>query len=48
MEYYFKHNISLPIYVDLKKNELARVIKTIKNFLKSILNLWILNNLKKI
>ena len=34
MEYYFKHSISLPIYVDIKKNTLVKVVKTIKEYFK--------------
>ena len=34
MEYYFKHAISLPIYVDIKKNTLVKIVKTIKEYFK--------------
>ena len=34
MEYYFKHNISLPIYVDIKKVELLKITEKIRKFFK--------------
>tara|TARA_Y100000590_G_scaffold449544_1_gene587846 strand:+ start:7785 stop:8933 length:1149 start_codon:yes stop_codon:yes gene_type:complete len=34
MEEYFNNSISLPIYVDLKKNDLIRIVNEIKNFFK--------------
>lgn len=36
MENYYKHSISLPIYFDLKKKELNRIVKLIKIFFKTI------------
>lgn len=34
MENYFKNSISLPIFVDLKKSDLYKIVKEIKNFFK--------------
>ena len=34
MEYYFKHSISLPIFFDLKKSNLKKIVKLIKIFIK--------------
>jgi len=34
MEYYFKHSISLPLYVDLEKKNLIKIIKSTKKFFR--------------
>lgn len=34
MEYYYKHSVSLPIYFDLKKQDLIKIVRLTKQYLK--------------
>ena len=35
MEYYYKHSISLPIFFDLNKKNLRKIVNLIKIFFKN-------------